>query len=129
MGNSAIRAADRYAWEFSALGLILFYGLVHVKSVRPGFGWALICWGVVWLAAAYAREVSNVSYPIYLARPFGLRAWHHSFERLVGTASFLSLTTYVLSAVVVGLGVGIASYLFVEKRILDGLKRPTPSLR
>lgn len=99
-----------------------------MKSVRPGFGWALIGWGVVWLAAAYAREVSNVSYPIYLAHPFGLRAWHHSFERLVGTASFLSLTTYVLSAVVVGLGVG-ASCLFVEKRILDGLKRPTPSLR
>ncbi len=68
--------------------------------------------------------LGDASYSIYLAHPFGLRAWHITFERLVGTGSMAALTIYVLSALVVGLCVGIVSYLFVEKPILNAFKRP-----
>jgi len=67
--------------------------------------------------------LGDASYSIYLAHPFGLRVWHLTFERIVGTGSVVALTSYVLSALVVGLCVGIASYLFVEKPILAAVKR------
>jgi peptidoglycan/LPS O-acetylase OafA/YrhL len=72
----------------------------------------------------FGAFLGDASYSIYLAHPFGLRLWHLPFERLVGTASVAGIALYVASAVVVGLFVGIATYLLVEKPILSALKRP-----
>ncbi len=70
-----------------------------------------------------AAFLGDASYSIYLAHPFGLRIWHLTFERIVGTGSVVALTIYVLSALVLGLCVGIASYLLVERPILAAVKR------
>jgi len=73
--------------------------------------------------SASSLFLGNASYSIYLAHPFGVRAWYLAFERLIGTASFAAAAAYVLTAVVVGFGAGVASYLFVEKPLIQLTRR------
>jgi exopolysaccharide production protein ExoZ len=116
--------ATAIAWLTGAYALDASPFVAHSVAAAAALAGALL------LEPIARRKISvtglflgDASYSIYLAHPFGIRAWQIVFERLIGTGSMLAVAGCVLGAVVVGLGVGVASYLCVERPVLHALRR------
>lgn len=66
--------------------------------------------------------LGNASYSIYLAHPFAQRLWLLGALYTVGLP-VISPTLYVLTAFVVGIAGGVASYLLIERHLLNAAWR------
>lgn len=67
--------------------------------------------------------LGDASYSIYLAHPFAERAWYFAFGYAFGIAAPTGQAAFVVTSVMVGIAGGVASFILLERPVLDAGRR------
>jgi exopolysaccharide production protein ExoZ len=117
------------------LGVVFMHGAPLGRVIAYGVPASLIVAGATMLEPLARQRISpaflllgNASYSIYLAHPFGQRAWF-TFARhfLAGPAnSFAQISIIVAGELLFGIAAGIVSWFVVERPLLAAGRRLIP---